>query len=156
MFQFIKKEINDIFKHLDTCERNNNWFVNLFVKLPKCDMIKTFLEKVVRDILNDKLVVDASKNLLSVRELPLLEQIQTTGTKLLQGLTYVMEQIAVENLTAQSYHPLIDPFQETIDNRTRLCQKDIRAFLRGLLKLEDDGLLSKSILNREYFNTSGK
>ena len=157
MFQFIKKEINDnLLSPLEKCKDNDNFITNLFVELPDCEKILSVLEKVVREILDDEIVVVASKYFQRISKLPVLGQFQIKGTKLLEGLTYVMEQIARENLTAKSYHPPIDLFQETIDNKTRLCQKTIRAFLRGLLKLEDDELLSKSSLNREFFNTSGK
>ena len=157
MFQFIKKEINDILlAPLEKCKGYDNWFYKLFVELPNCEKILPVVEKFVRYLLDDKIVVVASKYFQGVSKLPVLEQFQNKGTKLLEGLTDVMEQIAIENLTVKSYHPPIDPFQETIDNKTRLCQKTIRAFLRGLLKLEDDELLSKSSLNMKFFNTSGK
>ena len=157
MFQFIKKEINDnILSPLEECKGFDNFFTKLFWEVPNCESWKSVLEKVVRDILDDEIVEVASKYFQMVSKSPVLGQFQNKGTKLLEGLTDVMEQIAIENLTAKSYHPPIDPFQETIDNKTRLCQKTIRAFLRGLLKLEENELLSKSSLNRKFFNTSGK
>ena len=157
IFQFIKKEINDnLLSPLEKCKGIDNFFTNLLWEVPNCEKILSVLKKIVRDILDDEIVEVASIYFQRVSKLPVLEQFQIKGTKLLEGLTDVMEQIAIENLTAKSYHPPIDPFQETIDNKTRLCQKTIRAFLRGLLKLEENELLSKSSLNREFFNTSGK